>query len=110
MGDFVGGMLKYLRRHPVPRVTVAGGMAKMTKLGQGLLDLHSRRGEVDLAWLGQLSVAAGGDPALGERMAASNTALEAFGHANRRRHRPRGGGRGRRLADRRGGAGQPRAA
>src|SRR5499427_721906 len=32
MGDFVGGMLKYLRRHPVPRVTIAGGVAKMTKL------------------------------------------------------------------------------
>ena len=59
MGDFVGGMLKYLRRHPVPRVTVAGGMAKMTKLGQGLLDLHSRRGEVDLNWLGRKATEAG---------------------------------------------------
>src|SRR5205807_396989 len=39
MGDFVGGMLKYLRRHPVPRVTIAGGIGKMTKLAQGLLDL-----------------------------------------------------------------------
>jgi cobalt-precorrin-5B (C1)-methyltransferase len=78
MGDFVGGMLKYLRRHPVPRVTVAGGMAKMTKLGQGMLDLHSRRGEVDLDWLGTLAVAADGDAELGRRIAASNTALEAF--------------------------------
>ncbi len=34
MGDFVGGTLKYLRRHPVPRVTLAGGLAKMTKLAQ----------------------------------------------------------------------------
>ena len=48
MGDFVGGMLKYLRRHPVPRVTIAGGVAKMTKLAQGLTDLHSKRGAVDL--------------------------------------------------------------
>ena len=30
MGDFVGGMLKYVRRHPVDRVTIAGGVAKMT--------------------------------------------------------------------------------
>ena len=51
MGDFVGGMLKYLRTHPVPRVTIAGGVAKMTKLAQGLLDLHSKRGTVDLAAL-----------------------------------------------------------
>ena len=58
MGDFVGGMLKYLRRHPVPRVTIAGGVAKMTKLAQGLTDLHSKRGEVDHALLAEF--AAGG--------------------------------------------------
>jgi cobalt-precorrin-5B (C1)-methyltransferase len=54
MGDFVGGMLKYLRQHPVPRVTIAGGFAKMTKFGQGLLDLHSKRGRVDNEWLAGL--------------------------------------------------------
>jgi cobalt-precorrin-5B (C1)-methyltransferase len=46
MGDFVGGMLKYLARHPVPRLTIAGGFAKLTKLAQGNLDLHSSRSEV----------------------------------------------------------------
>ena len=51
MGDFAGGLLKYLRRHPVPRLTLAGGFAKLTKLGQGLLDLHSGRGQVDFDWL-----------------------------------------------------------
>ncbi len=58
MGDFVGGMLKYLRTHPVPRVTVAGGFAKMSKLAAGRLDLHSKRGIVDLpliaTWLRDL--------------------------------------------------------
>ena len=44
MGDFVGGTLKYLRRHPIPRLTIAGGFAKLSKLGAGLLDLHSKRG------------------------------------------------------------------
>jgi cobalt-precorrin-5B (C1)-methyltransferase len=68
MGDFVGGMLKYLRAHPVPDVTVAGGVAKMSKLGQGLLDLHSRRGEVDLGWLASLAPA----------VAGANTAKHAF--------------------------------
>jgi cobalt-precorrin-5B (C1)-methyltransferase len=81
MGDFVGGMLKYLRRHPVSRVTVAGGMAKMTKLGQGLLDLHSRRGEVDLHWLSGRATEAGGSAGLANRIAQSNSAMEAFGHA-----------------------------
>jgi len=81
MGDFVGGMLKYLRRHPVPRVTVAGGMGKITKLGQGLLDLHSRRGEVDLHWLSARATEAGGSVRLATRIAQSNSAMEAFGHA-----------------------------
>ena len=59
MGDFVGGMLKYLRTHPVERITVAGGVAKMTKLAQGRLDLHSRRGEVDLSMLAAWAGTAG---------------------------------------------------
>jgi cobalt-precorrin-5B (C1)-methyltransferase len=81
MGDFVGGMLKYLRRHPVPRVTIAGGMAKMSKLGQGLLDLHSRRGEVDLDWLSERAMEAGCGAELAARIRQSNSAMEAFGHA-----------------------------
>ena len=40
-------------RHPLPRVTIAGGVGKMTKLAQGLTDLHSKRGEVDRALLGE---------------------------------------------------------
>ena len=51
MGDFVGGTLKYLRRHPVPRLTLAGGFAKLAKLAAGHLDLHSSRSRVDPAVL-----------------------------------------------------------
>ncbi|WP_262027039.1 cobalt-precorrin-5B (C(1))-methyltransferase [Microvirga sp. Mcv34] len=76
MGDFAGGMLKYLRRNPVPRVTIAGGIAKMTKLGQGLLDLHSRSGAVDLAWLAERLADAGAEPDLAEAARGANTALE----------------------------------
>jgi cobalt-precorrin-5B (C1)-methyltransferase len=76
-------MLKYLRAHPVARVTVAGGVGKMTKLAQGLLDLHSRRGQVDLAVLAELAKGAGGSEALAQRILAANTAAEAFGHAEK---------------------------
>lgn len=78
MGDFVGGMLKYLRSHPVPRVTVAGGLAKMTKLAQGRLDLHSKRGETDFAALAALALDAGASDAQAAQIAAANTVLEAF--------------------------------
>jgi cobalt-precorrin-5B (C1)-methyltransferase len=81
MGDFVGGMLKYLRAHPVPRLTIAGGVAKMTKLAQGLLDLHSGRGSVDFTALAEFADRAGGAPALHEKILNANTAAEAFGHA-----------------------------
>jgi cobalt-precorrin-5B (C1)-methyltransferase len=71
MGDFAGGLLKYLRRNPVPRITIAGGPGKMTKLSQGALDLHSKRSQVDLDALAARSGVAA--------VAGANTALEAFG-------------------------------
>src|SRR5208282_3266299 len=78
MGDFVGGTLKYLRGHPVARVTIAGGPAKMTKLAEGKLDLHSKRGAVDLVALAGRVAQAGGAPALVEAIASANSALHAF--------------------------------
>jgi cobalt-precorrin-5B (C1)-methyltransferase len=81
MGDFAGGMLKYLRKHPVQRVTVAGGFAKMVKLGQGMLDLHSRAGPVDFAWLSDRVREVGGDEALAAWVPQANTALEVLQRA-----------------------------
>src|SRR5262249_60004325 len=81
LGDFDGGMLESLRAHPLPKVTIAGGVAKMTKLAQGLLDLHSKRGAVDLTALARFAQGAGASPALRQRILAANTAAEAFEHA-----------------------------
>jgi cobalt-precorrin-5B (C1)-methyltransferase len=78
MGDFVGGMLKYVRRHPLARVTIAGGVAKMSKLAQGLTDLHSKRGEVDVLTLAKFAQAAGGDDDVRQQIRGANTAAEAF--------------------------------
>lgn len=70
MGDFAGGLMKYLRKHPVPRLTIGGGIAKMTKLAQGALDLHSARSQVDLQALASVLEA--------PDIAHMNTALEAY--------------------------------
>lgn len=78
MGDFVGGTLKYLRKAPVPRVTLALGFAKGVKLGQGLLDLHSKRGSVDLAALSVIVTELGGGEELVRSVNGANTALEAL--------------------------------
>jgi cobalt-precorrin-5B (C1)-methyltransferase len=69
MGDFAGGLLKYLKSHPVPRLTLGGGIGKMAKLAQGAADLHSARSQVDFAQLADWT----GDP----RLIAANTVLDA---------------------------------
>ncbi len=70
MGDFAGGMIKYLRRHPVRRLTIGGGIGKLTKLAQGAVDLHSARSQVDFDGLAEWAK----DP----RVAGANTVLEAY--------------------------------
>ena len=76
MGDFAGGTLKYLRRHPLPRLTLAGGFAKIAKLAGGALDLHSGRSQIDRAALAGMLATLGAGPALVDRAAAANTASE----------------------------------
>jgi cobalt-precorrin-5B (C1)-methyltransferase len=78
MGDFAGAVLKYLRRHPVPRLTIAGGIGKLTKLAQGHLDLHSARSQVDPQALATLVEEAGGSTELVDGVRAANTALDAL--------------------------------
>ena len=75
MGDFAGGMLKYLARNPVPRLTIAGGFGKLTKLAQGALDLHSGRSQVDFTDLAACAAVRAADK---DAVAQSNTAKEAL--------------------------------
>ncbi len=74
MGDFVGGLLKYLRRHPLPRLTLGGGFAKISKLAMGHLDLHSGRSQVDLDWLAERLGELGAGADLQDRARGANTA------------------------------------
>ena len=76
MGDFAGGLLKYLRDHPVENVTLAGGFAKFTKLAQGALDLHSGRSQVDFDWLAGRCAEAGLDEETCGAVRSANTAME----------------------------------
>ena len=78
MGDFVGGMLKYMRKNPVERITVAGGLAKLTKLAQGAMDLHSGRSQVDFDLLADVVESLGGDEQLLKKVRDANTVLEVY--------------------------------
>ena len=78
MGDFAGGLLKYLRVHPIDKVTIAGGFAKITKLAQGAMDLHSSRSQIDLSFLANTALKAGLNQNLKHRILKANTAQEAL--------------------------------
>ncbi|WP_189826054.1 cobalt-precorrin-5B (C(1))-methyltransferase [Streptomyces finlayi] len=78
MGDFAGAVLKYVRRHPVDRLTVCGGFAKLSKLAAGHLDLHSARSQVDKGFLAELARRGGADASLAAEVAAANTGLAAL--------------------------------
>lgn len=82
MGDFAGAVFKYLRRKPMARLTLAGGVGKLAKLAQGALDLHSGRSQLDFLHLSQFAKA-NGISAQGEAaIAQSRSAGEAMTHAD----------------------------
>ncbi len=78
MGDFVGGLLKYVRAHPVPNITIAGGFAKLTKLAQGAMDLHSSRSQVDFEFLSKIAHDNSLNQSLIDQIRNANTAQEAL--------------------------------
>ncbi|OIK26305.1 cobalt-precorrin-5B (C(1))-methyltransferase [Streptomyces malaysiense] len=78
MGDFAGAVLKYIRRHPVDRLTICGGFAKVSKLAAGHLDLHSGRSQVDKGFLAELARGGGADESLAARVGAATTGLAAL--------------------------------
>ncbi|MCR9214499.1 MAG: cobalt-precorrin-5B (C(1))-methyltransferase [Proteobacteria bacterium] len=76
MGDFAGGVLKYLKKHPAGKLSIAGGFAKMTKLAQGHMDLHSGRSSVDFTWLAEQMRDLGAEENLVEQTRNANTAMQ----------------------------------
>ena len=76
MGDFAGGTLKYLKQHPLPRLTIAGGFAKLSKLADGAMDLHSGRSEIDREQLAGALGQLGADAVILEAVRNANTANE----------------------------------
>ena len=81
MGDFAGGTLKYLRRHPIARLTIAGGFGKLSKLARGAMDLHSGRSEVDREQLAAALLRLGAEPEFAAAARSANTAGEILGMA-----------------------------
>ena len=75
VGDFMGGLLNYLRRHPVAKLTIAGGFAKTAKLAAGHLNLHSKASEIDFGWLAGVLAECGATPDQVAATRAAGTAM-----------------------------------
>jgi len=78
MGDFAGATLKYLRQHPIKRLTLAGGFGKFCKLADGFLDLHSGRSQVNLETLARWAGEHGASDLTRQLIKEANTASEAL--------------------------------
>jgi cobalt-precorrin-5B (C1)-methyltransferase len=78
MGDFVGAVLKHLRKTPVERLSVCGGFGKISKLAAGHMDLHSRHSSIDLDQLARWAADVGADAELQQRICEANTSQQAL--------------------------------
>ncbi|AIR89310.1 cobalt-precorrin-5B (C(1))-methyltransferase [Pseudomonas cremoricolorata] len=82
MGDFVGAVLKHLRRVPMARLSLCGGFGKISKLAAGHMDLHSRHSSIDLPQLAAWAADLGADAALQQAIIAANTSQQALALAH----------------------------
>ncbi|SDQ17461.1 MULTISPECIES: cobalt-precorrin-5B (C(1))-methyltransferase [unclassified Pseudomonas] len=82
MGDFVGAVLKHLRKVPVDKLSLCGGFGKISKLAAGHMDLHSRHSSIDLPQLADWAAAIGADPALQDAIRQANTSQQALALAS----------------------------
>ena len=82
MGDFVGAVLKHLRKVPVDKLSLCGGFGKISKLAAGHMDLHSRHSSIDLPQLADWAAAIGADAALQTAIRQANTSQQALAMAH----------------------------
>ncbi len=78
MGDFVGAVLKYLRKVPVGKLSLCGGFGKISKLAAGHMDLHSRHSSINLEQLAGWAAQVGADEALQAAIRTANTSQQAL--------------------------------
>jgi len=82
MGDFVGAVLKHLRKVPVDKLSLCGGFGKISKLAAGHMDLHSRHSSINLEQLAQWAADIGADAELQAAIRAANTSQQALAMAS----------------------------
>lgn len=82
MGDFVGAVLKHLRKAPVAKLSICGGFGKISKLAAGHMDLHSRHSSIDLPQLAAWAAGLGASNDLQAAICSANTSQQAVALAS----------------------------
>ena len=84
MGDFVGAMMKYLRRgkidpksgNRIQKLSISAGFGKLTKLANGHLDLNSRQSSIDFEQLANIAKKLGASTELQQQILNANTTIQ----------------------------------
>jgi len=84
MGDFVGAMMKYLRREKIDpksgnriqKLSISAGFGKLTKLANGHLDLNSRQSSIDFEQLANIAKKLGASTELQQQILNANTTIQ----------------------------------
>jgi len=76
MGDFAGAVIKQLNKVPMTKLSVCGGIGKISKLALGKWNLHSKATAIDFDFLAQLAADLGGDELLQQKIINANTTIE----------------------------------
>lgn len=83
MGDFVGALLKHLRkvsdeRSSIEKLSICGGFGKISKLANGHMDLNSRSSSIDFEQLAQIAQENGANETLLTQIRNANTSMQVF--------------------------------
>lgn len=76
MGDFVGAVLKHLKKVPIIKLSICGGVGKISKLANGHMDLNSRVSDIDFKHLASVARRLGADDAINDKILTANTSVE----------------------------------
>ena len=81
MGDFAGAVLKHSKKLAaknvvVKKLTLCGGIGKISKLANGHMDLNSRVSAIDFKHLTEIAKSLGADAVLLQKIMQANTSVE----------------------------------
>lgn len=76
MGDFAGAVFKHLKKSPIAKLSICGGLGKISKLANHHLDLNSRVSSIDFQHLADTAKEIGANNDLLADILGANTSIE----------------------------------